>query len=120
MTTIQSDLIDENGNQITDQIEFYRINQLIDIPVNVIRKMTGDFMSLYRTDSEDVDSTIKLACEKNFNEPTITKICYCCGKAVSPTERECDHLVSILTMLATVDITSIRDNLFYIHKRCNF
>lgn len=89
----------------------------ITIPINFLRVLYGDFMSLFRKDDPTIDSTIINTCKENYK---YNKICYCCGKVINETDaKSCDHLIPILTMLIIVNLDSIPYNLFFTHRECN-
>jgi len=100
------------------------------------RSIFGDFVSLLREEDYkyNISPTIGEDCLKNFKNSQKTQYpytCFCCGKAIEKTIDKdgltipkpgtvaCDHVIPIITMLATVKPESVPYNLHYIHTRCN-
>lgn len=94
-----------------------------------LRSINNDFISLLREDEPDIGSSISVDCNKNAKK--FGSICYCCGEPVDITSsnKQCDHLIPIITMLLFISPSKIRQsdmiknllsyNLHYIHQGCN-
>ena len=94
-----------------------------------LRSINNDFISLLREDEPDIGGSISVDCNKNAEK--FGSICYCCGEPVDRTSsnKQCDHLIPIITMLLFISPSKIRQsdmiknllsyNLHYIHPGCN-
>lgn len=119
-----------------------------DLPANVIthylinnnyilskaRGIMQDFTKLLKTESirsgnnkqmaeRGIYSGINTNCSKNLkHDIKLNKnICFCCGEPVDikSTDKACDHVIPIITMLVTVEPDTVANNLHYIHRSCN-
>jgi hypothetical protein len=119
--------------KIKDNIKKYLIdNKYV---LNYARSIFGDFISLLREEDDDkynISPTIGEDCLKNFrNTKTLHPYtCFCCGNVIKTINKDslvtplsstvaCDHVIPVVTMLATVKPESVPYNLHYIHKSCN-
>tara|TARA_Y100000768_G_scaffold387064_1_gene377130 strand:+ start:7014 stop:8264 length:1251 start_codon:yes stop_codon:yes gene_type:complete len=119
-----------------------------DLPANVIKEylikndytlskargIMQDFTNLLKTESirsgdtqqiteRGIYSNINTNCTKNLIKDINDNknICFCCGEPIDikSTDKACDHVIPIITMLVTVDPDTVPNNLHYIHKSCN-
>tara|TARA_Y100000992_G_scaffold302444_1_gene276629 strand:+ start:4581 stop:5507 length:927 start_codon:yes stop_codon:yes gene_type:complete len=98
------------------------------------RSIMGDFITLLQKEGinpenkekNDISSTIKEDCMNNFQIGD--QKCFCCGKDIEYTEKDgkkfpkdvaCDHVVPIITMLMTITPNTVKNNLHFIHTKCN-
>ena len=106
----------------------YMVNPSYDFPY--ARSIMNDFVTLLRNEGNDpsnknginnrgIDTTIISNCKKNFEKKT-NNICFCCGEPIfASSKKACDHVIPIITMLVTIDPESVKDNLHFIHEKCN-
>lgn len=106
----------------------YMVNPSYDFPY--ARSIMNDFVTLLRNEGKDpstknviddrgIDTTIISNCKKNFEKKS-NNICFCCGEPIfASSKKACDHVIPIITMLVTIEPESIKNNLHFIHDKCN-
>jgi len=114
-----------------DVIKDYLINY--DYTLSKARGIMQDFTNLLKTESirsgntkeiaeRGIYSSINTNCTKNLKKDINANknICFCCGEPINlKSEKACDHVIPIITMLVTVAPHTVANNLHYIHKSCN-
>jgi len=115
-----------------DDIKEYLINN--DYTLSKARGIMQDFTNLLKTESirsgntqqvaeRGIYSNINTNCTRNLIKDINDNknICFCCGEPIDikSTDKACDHVIPIITMLVTVEPDTVPNNLHYIHKSCN-